>query len=247
MHVPFDWNRLDAAAYRVSMTRSVRWMGWWFTAIGVFVLVIGVVGRIVPFVAVGLVLAAVGAWNVRRPAVPGMLVDGLAMILTGAFQCLAGMWLEGSSATSIGKGAITGAFQILWGIRRLALYRTARLAVNDEQAIARLEATVHGLSKRELKSDPTVAEFRTGGVRKHRNRLGLYPDGVVALLEHQVVRLERRTDIWIEPRGTTSLGQTIKVKVQMGDLELLGERPTEHFERFESWKHGHAHAGRIAA
>ncbi len=60
----------------------------------------------------------------------------------------------------------------------------------------------------------------------------------IALQEHQAIRLGKRTDIWIEARGTAWLGRSIKLEVQMGDLRLTGEMPAEHFERFEHWKLG---------
>ena len=98
----------------------------------------------------------------------------------------------------------------------------------------------------DAKADPTVAEFRTG--RFHlRNRIGLYTDGAIALLEQQAVRLERRTDIWIEARGTTWHGRSMKVRIQMSDLTLMGEMPAAHFERFERWKLGMSPARPIAA
>ena len=135
----------------------------------------------------------------------------------------------------------------MWGIRRLAIYPTACFAAIDFQAIARLESIVRELSKRKAKADPTVAEFWTGRIRSQRNRLGPYTDGAIALLEHQAVRLERRADIWIEVRGTTWLGRSIKVGIQMGDLRLTGEMPAAHFERFERWKCGLSRPGSIAA
>jgi hypothetical protein len=135
----------------------------------------------------------------------------------------------------------------VWGVRRLAFYRTARLAVNDPEAIARLEFLVQELSKRNGRSDPTVAEFRTGRFRAHRNRLGLYDEGAIALLEHRAVRLEKRADIWIEARGTTWLGRSAKVGIRMGDLHLTGEMPVTHFERFERWKSGQSQTLPIAA
>jgi hypothetical protein len=169
------------------------------------------------------------------------------MILTGAFNCLAWLWVEDARASSVGKWTFAGLVQIAWGIRRLATYRMARLAMDDPQAIARLESIVRELSKRDAKADSTVAEFWTGRIRRQRNRLGLYADGAIALLEHQAVRLESRADIWIEARGTTWLGRSIKVRIQIGDLQLTAEMPAAHFERFERWKCGLSRPHPIAA
>ena len=247
MHEHPDWNRLDAAAFRVSMKRSVRWHAWFLAVIGTIVVACGVAAPFAPLVAIGLVIACAGIWNLRRPSTTGLIVDGVATILTGAFQCLSGLWMEDARESSVVKWIIAGAFQIVWGIRRLALYRMARFAPNDPEAIARLEAIVQELSKRQAKDDPTVVEFWTGRFRGHRNRLGLYADGAVGLLEHRAVRLEKRADIWIETRGTSWLGRWIKVQVQMSDLQLIGRMPAAHFERFERWKLGVSQAPPVAA
>jgi hypothetical protein len=242
-----NWSRLDTAAFRVSMKRSVRRLGWFLAVVGALVLACGLAGAFVPLVAIGPVLVGAGVWNVCRPSIAGLIVDGVAMILTGAFNCLAWLWIEGARASSVGNWILAGLVQIVWGIRRLAIYPTAHVAVNDPQAIARLESIVRELSQRNPKADPTIAEFRTGRLRGRRNRLGLYADGAIGLLEGTAVRLERRADIWIEARGTTSLGRSVKVWVHMGDLRLAGDMPAAHFERFERWKSGLAQARPIAA
>lgn len=245
MHV--EWNRLDAAAFRVSMKRSVRRFAWYAAIAGAVVVACGIGGRSVPLTAIGLVLAGAGAWNLRRPSITGLLVDGVAMILAGAFQCLTWAWLDDARPSSVGKWVIAGLFQIAWGIRRIALYPTARLAVDDPEAIARLESLVREVSRRDARSDPAVAEFRTGGFRRRRNRLGLHAEGVIGLLEHQAVRLEKRADVWIEAIGTTALGRVVRVRIQMSDLQLTGEMPAEHLERFERWKAGATGPSALAA
>lgn len=162
------------------MKRSVRRIGWFVAVVGAVVGIFGLAGAFVPLVPIGLVLLCAGAWNAYRPSITGLIVDGVAMILTGIFNCLAWLWAEHAGPSSAGKWIIAGAFQIVWGIRRLAIYPTARFAANDLQAIARLESLVGELSKRNAKDDPIVAEFRTGRILRRRNRLGLYPDGAIA-------------------------------------------------------------------
>lgn len=247
MPLPIEWSRLDVAAYRISMKRSVRWLAWFETGIGLFVIALGLKGGFLPLVVVGLVLAGAGTWNLLRTSVTGLVVDGIAMILTGVFQLTLGLWSETNRPTSVGKGIVTGLIQIGWGIGRLATYRIARSSVNDPPAIARLEAIVRDLEKRRAKGDPAVVEFRTGALHRKRTRVGLYAEGAVALFGRQAVRLEKRTDIWIESRGTTLRDRTTKVRIQMSDLELNGAMSTEHFERFERWKLGMSQAPPIAA
>jgi hypothetical protein len=229
---------LDAAAWRVSMKRSVRRLAWWEALVGGLVATIGILVAFLPGLIVGLVLLAAGVWNLWRTSINGMLVDGIAVILTGLFSGLAGLFLPGTSESSLFKGAITGLFQIVWGVRRIASWLAARKVVNDPEAIAALEALVRDVSRRKPKSDASVIEFRTGGLRKHRHRLVLLPEGVIGLLAPWVVRLEKRHDLWIEARGTTATGRTAKVRVKMSDLELPAEMPVEHFERYERWKLG---------
>jgi hypothetical protein len=225
----------------------VRRLGWFAAIVGALVLACGLAGAFIPLVAIGLALACAGVWNVWRPSINGLLVDGVVMIVTGAFNGLAWLWIENARPSGVAQWIFGGLVQIVWGIRRLAVYPTARSATNDPQAITRLESIVRDLSKRKPKADPAVAEFWTGGIRRRCNRLGLYADGAVGLLEHRAVRLERRADIWIESRGTTWLGRSIKVRIQMSDLHLAGEMSAAHFERFEQWKLGMSQANPIAA
>ena len=242
-----DWSRLDTAAHRVSMMRSVRRMAWFIAVAGLVVTACGLGARIVPMTAIGVVLVSAGAWNLLRTSVSGLLVDGCALILCGVFLATAWRWMEPARPSQAVNSIVAGVLQVVWAVRRLALYRTARRAVRDPQAIARLEAIVRDLSRRDVRTDETVVQFRTGRFRHHRNRLGLYAEGVVGILEHTAIRLDTRSDVWIEASGTTATGRSIKVKVQMSDLELPAEMSVEHFQRFERWKLGQSQARSIAA
>ena len=228
------------------MARSVRWQAGFLVVFGAIAAACGFAAGLLPLALIGVVLAAAGLWNFWRPSVTGLIVDGVTMILTGASIALAWLWMPEARESSAGKWILAGGLQIAWGIRRLALFAAARHAYNDPDAIARLSTIVRDLSRRKAKDDPSIAEFRTGRFRT-RNRLGLYAEGVIGLLEHQAVRLEKRTDIWIETQGSTSLGRSIKVRVQMSDLQLTGVMPTAHFERFERWKLGQSQPRSIAA
>jgi hypothetical protein len=228
------------------MKRSVRRQGAFLAVIGAVVTACGIAAPLAPLLAIGLVLLAAGLWNVVRPSVDGLLVDGAAVILTGLFQCLLGFWVPDARPGAQGKWLFTGLLQIVWGVRRIAGWNTARRAVNDPRAIERLEAIVRDLSKRD-RGDAHVVEFQTGRVRRRRNRIGLYAEGAVGLLMGEAVRLERRADVWIETAGSTALGRTIKVKVRMSDLELPARMAVEHFERFERWKLGQTQAPPAAA
>jgi hypothetical protein len=141
------------------MRRSVRRVAWIGVVAGTIAAACGLAVPFAPLAAIGLVIACAGAWNLWRPSLAGMVVDGVTMILTGAFNCLAWLWLDETRATAVGRWIFAGVVQIVWGIRRLVLYRTARFTRNDPQAIARLETIVRELAKRNVKDDRSVAEF----------------------------------------------------------------------------------------
>lgn len=229
------------------MLRSVRRLAWYGTFIGAFVMVCGVLAPSWPLATVGLLFACAGVWNLWRPSITGLVVEGVTMILTGAFNLFAWLWIDDGRRSNLIKAAFAGILQIVWGIRRLALYRTARSTADDPEAIAHLQSMVRELAKRDARTDETVAEFRSGRWNSQRNRLGLYAEGAIGLLEQQVVRLEKRGDIWIEVSGTTMLGRSVKVAIRMSDLHLTGLMKTEHFERFERWKLGLTRPRPIAA
>jgi len=242
-----DWSRLDRAGFHVTMMRSVRRQGWLLAVIGVAIVVLGSIARIWPLMAIGVALAAAGAWNVCRPAVSGLAVDGVTLIVTGLVNCLTWLWVDHAEPTRFAKWILTGGIQVVWGVRRLGLYRMARRIPLDPPAMARLETIVRALASAGARDGPTIAEFRTGRFPKERTRIGLYAEGAIALIGPEAVRLEKRSDIWIEARGTTTLGRSVKVRVQMSDFELEGEMPTADFERFELWKLGQSPARSIAA
>jgi hypothetical protein len=240
-----DWNQLDAVAFHVSMKRSVHRFAVVAALLGCVILACGFAAHFAPLIVIGVVLVGAGIWNGSRPTVTGLIVDGVAMVVTGACMCLAALWAEHTRATSLGKSIVVGIVQIVWGVRRLALVPLARSAPADPQAIARLETVVRELSKRNAKEDPNVAEFWTGRVPLQRNRLGFYSEGAIALLQHQAVRLERRNDIGIDVHGRV-LGR-VSVRIQMSDFELAGLMSPEHYERFERWKQGVSRPSPIAA
>ena len=247
MHDLSDWSRLDVAAYRLTVKRSVQRVGQIMAFAGAVVLVCGAFAKFAPMVVIGLVIFGAGAWNARFPSVSGLAVDGVAVILTGGFQLLLGQWTEPSRPGEETKWIITGLFQIVWGVKRLAWFWTARQSVRLPEEMARLEIIVNDVSKRHAKTDVSIAEFRTGRWKHERNRLWLSTEGVVGLMMHRAVRLEKRSDIHIEARGTTGPGGTLKVAVQMSDLALEAHMSKEHFERFERWKLGQAQVSQGAA
>ena len=84
------------------MKRSVRRLAWIGTVVGALVTVLGFMAAFLPLAAIGVVLAGAGVWNLCRPSITGVIVDGGVMILTGAFNCLAWLWMEEARVSSVG-------------------------------------------------------------------------------------------------------------------------------------------------
>lgn len=240
-----SWERLDEAGFPVTAKRSVRRVAWFLLIVGAFILACGVMAHALPLVGIGVLYVCVGAWNLRRTSVHGLLIDGMVLIVAGIFTALAWRWIDGG-ATHMVKALVGGSMQILWAVRRLRFWSAARHSAVDPAAMTRLEEIVKVVSKRSRRDD-TVVEFTTGRIRKHRNRLGLFSEGVVGLLMEGAVRLEKRPDIWIEARGTGVRSESVKVSVRMSDLELLASMDAKHLERFERWKLGMAATQSVAA
>jgi len=229
------------------MKRSVRRLAWIEASVGVIATACGVAAHFLPLLVVGPALLVIGFWNLVRPSVQGLLVDGVGLILAGLFNVAAWVWMDHARPTAVGKWIYTGVLQIVWGVRRLALYPMARHSARDASAVTRLEALVHELSRRDAKHDPNIVEFRMGRLHLHRGRLGLFAEGAIGLLEGGAVRLEKRGDVWIEASGSDLLGRTLKVTIQMSDYQLTARMQAEHFERFERWKLGQSQVRSIAA
>jgi len=235
-----NWERLDAASFRVSVLRSLRRSGWISAVVGAICIALGCVLPATPaLIVLGVMLAGAGAWNIRRPSPAGLVVDGASIIAIGLFNVASFLWAGAESASSATRWTVAGLVQIVWGARRLALFPKARAAMADPEAVRQLEAIVRDLAKRKPRADAGVIEFITGRVRSKKNRIGLYPEGAIGLLENnEAVRLERRDDIEIENHGKAWLGSRIKVVVRMSDLRLKGTMSADHLQRFENWKLG---------
>lgn len=245
MYENVSWDRLDLAGFPVTAKRSVRRVAWFLLIVGAFVIACGVMARALPLVALGGLYVAAGSWNLARTSVHGLLIDALVLIAAGVFTALAWQWIDGG-ATHLVKALVGGFMQVAWAVRRLRFWKDARYSALDPVAIERLEAIVKAVSKRSSR-DETVVEFTTGRIRKHRNRLGLFSEGVVGLLMEGAVRLEKRSDIWIEAVGTGVRSRDVKVSIRMSDLELTGSMDAKHLERFERWKLGMSATQSVAA
>ncbi len=242
-----DWDRLDCAAYHASMIRSVRTVGWRAAVVGALLVAFALVSS-TPLLAVpGAVLVAAGGWNFMRPSVSGLIVDGTTMVLIGVGLCAWRLWLADDASLRVGKEVLAGLIMTWRGIVRLRTCWEGRQIVHDAPMIARVLWLALVVGKRDAKHDETVVEFATNTRYKHRNRVGLFAEGAVVLLEQDVVRIEKRADISIEPHGSTWLDRKVKVIAQMSGLERKGTMTREHLERFERWKLGMAPATSIAA
>lgn len=232
-----DWDRMDAAAYRVSILRSIRRLARIELAVGAIALTAGILAPAAPLAAIGATVLTAGLWNLLRPSVTGLLVDGVAVVLAGIFTALVWTWIDGPrTSTAILQWVIGGIGQVVWGVRRILGYRNVLAAVDDPPAMARLAQLAREVAGRDSKSDASVVELRTQGFPAERHRIGLFPEGAMALFAAGAIRLERPRDVEVEATGSTGFSRAVKVRVRMSDLELTGEMPAAHFERFERWK-----------
>src|SRR5262245_49371763 len=94
MHEPVEWNRLDAAGYRVTVKRSVRRVAWFLLVIGIVILACGVMAPLYPLLVIGALYVCVGSWNLWRPSVHGLLLDAIALFAAGIFTALSWKLVE---------------------------------------------------------------------------------------------------------------------------------------------------------
>ena len=235
-----DWDRLDAGSFRFTILRSLRRNGWASAAVGAICLAMGLAPPFTPaLIAVGAVLLPAGIWNAWRPSPPGLIADGLSVLATGLVGATSLLWFGPEHTRDATRWTIVGLFQIAWGVKRLALYSTARYAMADPRTLRELELIARDLSKRKAKSDPGVIDFTTGWYRRIRQRIGLFPEGAIGLLENrEALRFERRHDVEITLHRKSWIGRSVGVTVRMSDLTLKGSMPEEHYQRFENWKMG---------
>jgi len=114
---------------------------------------------------IGLFLLVEGIWIVSAPTSTGMIVDGIALLILGAWNIFITI---ANSAAGSGGGphffAILGVWQIIWGFQSFGRYKrfsVMPMKKPSEEILRQIDGLVKTITKAKVKEQPDLVEFQT--------------------------------------------------------------------------------------
>ena len=182
----------------------------------------------------GAILLITGIWTVVAPNPKSIIVDGVSIILIGAWNiCIA------HTSHISGGFMLLGAIQIVWGVRRFRRYRllSSLEMLRPSSLLMRwmdnLVLKLYGARPSEFRD--VIAFQRQDGIKMIWK--SLVSDDIAVLIEGIGDRLvfAGKTDISITRLDNATSGDLAKVLIKVLDGEIPAVMPIPHLDRFEIW------------
>jgi len=238
MNLGHDWHRLQQVADHRMARKTLRTGAIGSVIVGSLSLILGFMPPMDPIAcAVGAVLLGTGLWNITRPQPAGIVIDGLTLILVGAYNILgafggggAGLWVK------------LGAFQLYWGVQgimRYTRFRGAFAFAPQDAEVRQLDEMVRSIEKAKVKESTDTIEFTTTGLhaRLWRGRLTDTGALLVTIGSHEALVVGKH-EFDVEPGGKVVLGNNLKATFTIKGKAYKGSISPQSLERFQSWKMG---------
>jgi hypothetical protein len=186
-------------------------------------------------ILLGLFLLGEGIWILVQPTPIGMLVDGFALCLLGAWNLLVTFLNVQAGATGPRGFAILGLFQIGLGIqsfRRYGRFAGSGQGAVSAEAIKRVDELVAGITQMSMNTAVDVIEFSVGAQpwkARLRDDLGVF----VAGAEEDVV-LAAKSEVAIVPEEAMG-DKAFKATFRLGGHTYTGTLSPEAYRRYEAW------------
>jgi hypothetical protein len=215
-------------------------------------IVFGVIAMVVGFTAmrhnpinvilrgIGVLLAVEGLWLVIAPAPIGIIVDGVSLMLVGAWN----IWvtvMNMAAGQHTATWGVIGVFQIIWGIQAFGRYSRFSKMPREQPApetLKRIDQIVGDITRTKIAQDPQAIEFKVKmftatqpwkGRLRHNHAVFVGPGG-------KDIIFARANDVVFNREGKVLIGKTIKAKFQIADRTFKGTISPVSFERYEGWK-----------
>ncbi|MCX5653232.1 MAG: hypothetical protein NTY65_01055 [Planctomycetota bacterium] len=188
-------------------------------------------------VAIGGFLVLEGIAVIALPRAPGLIAEGLALLLIGLWNFVIAVTNNASWA------GILGFYQILWAIQSFRRYPRFRRIGPDVQpeALAWFDATVAALKKADLANDTTVVALTgkqsiwRGEFSEPMYRARLFPDGMfLHKLSGDDTVVAPRSNVVFVPGKPKKLGVSgrLSIGARTMPVTLLGEG----LQRLNAWR-----------
>jgi len=239
------------ADYR-TVLKSLKTAGIWSILFGAIALVLGMVApSIWVLSALGLVLVGTGVWNIVAPRPAGIIVDGVTLLMVGAYSLVFTVLAVTQGGGASAHWAVLGVTQLVWGAGRIGSYRryaSAFLEQPSDAELQQLDQAVDAVRNARPKETSGVIQIAVDGLHRSVWKAKLTGDDAifVEVTGHDVV-IGTRESVEIENRGRVMIGSAVKVTVSVDGHELKGTMPAAAWRLYEQWKTGIVMPKAIAA
>lgn len=187
---------------------------------------------------IGVFLLVEGIWITAAPTPAGMIVDGIALIVLGAWN----VFITIANAASGGGGgpnffAVLGIWQIVWGCQGFGRHaRLSKLPMNkpSEQTLKMIDGIVKDITRGKPKDVPDLIEFQIKN-QIWKGRLS-QDSAILVQAAGQDVVFARKAQFQIDQTGKVLIGKTLKASFRLRDKSQNGTISPENFEKYAAWK-----------
>jgi hypothetical protein len=228
-------------ARRFQLNANLRSSGWGCIIFGVIAVVAGFAQLKecmlnILLVGLGGLLFIGGLINILKPTRPGLIVDGIALLMVGMWNFLIGL-LTLVGGGSIGIWFFLGIFQVVWGVRRFfdfPYYQGIDDVKPEPAALSETGNFLTHLERAEPKTIRDVLVFLTG-FSQWRGKL-----------EQERVTFVRIPNdrAYVVPPGQFEFDvikdrkNTVEMEIRLAGLKLKGSMTKESYDNLLAWKHG---------
>lgn len=193
---------------------------------------------------IGLFLVFEGIYLLISLNPKGLIADGLAFMGVGLWNIFITIQNMENQGGGVPFWAILGVMQIGWGIQSFKRYN--RFSHIGQMGIApelegEIKELINAVKKGNPKKLPDMIQF---AAKKRVWKGRLSPSCAIMLTTvGDDIQILNRKQFTMERTGKALVGSTVKMKVTMKNLTLVGTISAEHMERFENWKNAEVEDG----
>jgi len=240
---PFDpASKLQKVADYRTVRKTLKRSGGWSILFGALALA-AAMGTPVDWVltVLGVVLLGTGVWNIVAPRPTGIILDGVTLLLVGAYNLFGTMLAAMDGVHVSGHWAVTGLLQLVWGLQRIQSFRrfaNAFLERPSDTEMQQIEETVSTIRKAKAKESTDIIEFTVGdGMHRHVWKARLSGEEAVFVeATGSDLLVGTRETVEITTHGKVLVGSALKADAAVGTVRLKGTISPDSYRLYDQWK-----------
>jgi hypothetical protein len=185
---------------------------------------------------IGVFLLSEGTWLIVTPKPKGMVVDGIALLLVGAWNIFVTVINLVNGGGTGGLFGVYGIFQIVWGIQSFVKYSKFQKQYNDKPStddMKRVNDIIESVANSNPIESEDVVQFKSG--KQWMVKL-LGDVAIFVTTKRNDVIVANRDEIVFANFGKKTFSKKLEFSLTVGERIIGGEISPESMKRLETWK-----------